>query len=51
VLCSEKLYINLKKCFFFMEEIVFLGYFVAAQGIEMDKEKVTTMWIGLHQNQ
>ena len=51
MLCSEKLYINLKKCSFCMEKIVFLGYFIAAQGIEMDKKKVTAMWIGLHQNQ
>jgi hypothetical protein len=28
-----------------MEKIVFLGYFIAAQGIEMDKKKVTAMWI------
>jgi len=41
----------LRSVFFCMDKIVFLGYFVAAQGIEMDKEKVTTMWIGLHQNQ
>jgi hypothetical protein len=40
VLRSEKLYANLKKCAFCMEKIVFLGYVVTAQGIEMDKEKV-----------
>jgi len=28
VLCSEKLYANLKKCAFYMEKIVFLGYVV-----------------------
>ena len=37
---SEKLYANLKKCAFCMEKIVFLGYVVTAQGIEMDEEKV-----------
>ena len=40
VLRSEKLYTNLKKCAFCMEKIVFLGYVVTVQGIEMDEEKV-----------
>jgi hypothetical protein len=40
VLRSEKLYANLKKYAFCMEKIVFLGYVVTAQGIEMDEEKV-----------
>ena len=40
MLCSEQLYANLKKCTFCMGKIVFLGYVVTAQGIEMDKEKV-----------
>jgi hypothetical protein len=40
VLRSEQLYANLKKCTFCMEKIVFLGYIVIAQGIEMDEEKV-----------
>jgi len=40
VLRSEKLYANLKKCAFCMEKIVFLGYVVTTQGIEMDEEKV-----------
>jgi len=43
VLCSEKLYANLKKCAFCMEKIVFLGYVVTAQGIEMDEDKVKTI--------
>ena len=32
VLHSEKLYVNLKKCAFCMEKIVFLSYVVTAQG-------------------
>jgi len=43
VLRSEKLYANLKKCAFCMEKIVFLGYVVTAQGIEMDGENVKTI--------
>ena len=43
VLRVEKLYANLKKCAFCMEKIVFLGYVVTAQGIEMDEEKVKTI--------
>jgi len=40
VLRSEQLYANFKKCTFCMEKIVFLGYVVTTQGIEMDEEKV-----------
>jgi len=40
VLRSEQLYANLKKCTFCMEKIIFFGYVVTAQGIEMDEEKV-----------
>jgi len=40
VLRSEQLYANLKKCTFCMGKIMFLGYVVTAQGIEMDEEKV-----------
>jgi hypothetical protein len=40
VLRSEKLYANLKNCAFCMEKIVFLGYAVTPQGIEMHEEKV-----------
>jgi hypothetical protein len=39
VLRSEKLYANLKKCAFCMQKIMFLGYVITAQGIEMDVEK------------
>ena len=40
VLRSEQLYANLKRCTFYMEKIVFLGYVVTAQGIEIEEEKV-----------
>ena len=40
VLRKEKLYANLKKYFFCMDKIVFLGYVVSAKGIEMDEEKM-----------
>ena len=39
----EKLYYNLKKCTFCMEEILFLGYVVNAHGIEMDEDTVTAV--------
>ena len=39
VLCKESLYANLKKCTFCMVKIVFLGYVVSAQGIEIDEKK------------
>jgi len=40
VLRSEQLYANLKRCTFYMEKIVFLGYVVTAQCIEIEEEKV-----------
>jgi hypothetical protein len=40
VLRKESLYVNLEKCDFCMDRIVFLGYVVSAKGIEMDEAKV-----------
>ena len=40
VLQENQLYINLKKCYFLTNRIVFLGYVVSAEGIHMDDEKV-----------
>lgn len=37
---KEKLYANLNKCAFCVEEVVFLGYVVSAQGIKVDEAKV-----------
>ncbi|OMO54947.1 reverse transcriptase [Corchorus capsularis] len=36
----EKLYANLKKCSFCTKRLVFLGFVVSAQGIEVDEEKI-----------
>jgi len=40
VLEQEKLYGNLKKCTFVSLEVVFLGYIVSAQGIQVNPSKV-----------
>ena len=40
VLRKEKLYVNLKKCSFCIDKVVFLGYVVSTKGIEVDEEKV-----------
>jgi len=40
VLEQEKLYGNLKKCTFFSLKVVFLGYIVLAQGIQVDQSRV-----------
>ena len=37
---EEKLLINLKKCSFMQEEIVYLGFLISANGLKMDPEKV-----------
>ena len=40
VLRKERLFANLKKCTFFIDRLVFLGFVVCAQGIRVDEEKV-----------
>uniref|UniRef100_A0A2N9G9Y3 Reverse transcriptase n=1 Tax=Fagus sylvatica TaxID=28930 RepID=A0A2N9G9Y3_FAGSY len=40
VLRKEKLNANLKKCSFYLDKVVFLGYVVSAKGIAVDEEKV-----------
>ena len=39
----QKLYANLKKCSFFTDNIIFLGYVVTKDGIEMDPSKMKTI--------
>ncbi|XP_057489928.1 uncharacterized protein LOC130775935 [Actinidia eriantha] len=40
VLSVNKLYINLKKCSFLTDRLLFLGYVVSAEGIHVDEDKV-----------
>ena len=40
VLRKEKLLVNLKKCTFCTDKLVFLGFVVSAQGIQVDEKKV-----------
>lgn len=40
VIHENKLFINLKKCCFMMNQLLFLGFVVSADGIQVDKEKV-----------
>ena len=40
VLRKEKLFANLKKCYFCMDRIMFLGFVVSGKGIEVDEEKI-----------
>ena len=40
VLRKEKLFANLKKCIFCTDKLVFLGFVVSAQGIQVDEEKI-----------
>nr|CAN74155.1 hypothetical protein VITISV_011980 [Vitis vinifera] len=40
VLRKEKLFANLKKCTFCTDKLVFLGFVVSAQGIQVDEEKI-----------
>jgi hypothetical protein len=40
VLRKERLFANLKKCTFYTDKLVFLGFVVSAQGIQVDEGKV-----------
>jgi hypothetical protein len=40
VLRKERLFANFKKCTFYTDKLVFLGFVVSAQGIQVDEEKV-----------
>ena len=37
---QEKLLINLQKCTFMQEELVYLGLFISREGLNMDQDKV-----------
>ena len=37
---GEKLYINLKKCSFMTNSLVFLGFVLTSTGIQVDEEKI-----------
>jgi len=36
----EKLYANVEKCVFCMDHVIFLGFIVSSQGVQVDPEKV-----------
>ncbi|KAL6312794.1 hypothetical protein AAG906_033012 [Vitis piasezkii] len=38
-----KLFANLKKCTFYTDKLVFLGFVVSTQGIQVDEEKICTI--------
>ena len=40
VLRQEKLYANMKKCTFYTDHVIFLGFVVSANGVQEDQEKV-----------
>jgi hypothetical protein len=46
VLRKEKLFANLKKCTFYTDKLVFLGFVVSAQCIQVDEEKVRAIRVG-----
>ncbi|GKD99949.1 transposon ty3-I gag-pol polyprotein [Tanacetum coccineum] len=39
-LCENKLYINLKKCNFLTDKLLFLGFIITSHGIRVDEDKV-----------
>jgi hypothetical protein len=47
VLREQKLYTNLDKCTFCTDKVVFLGFVVSGQGVEVDEEKIKAVheWV------
>ena len=43
MLRQEKLYANLQKCTFYTDHIIFLGFIVSANGVQVDQEKVCSI--------
>ncbi|XP_059289340.1 uncharacterized protein LOC132042847 [Lycium ferocissimum] len=43
VLLRERLFANIKKCAFCVDKVVFLGFVVSANGVEVDEEKVESI--------
>jgi len=41
---KEKILINLKKCSFMKEELIYLGFVVSKEGLKMDPKKVQEIW-------
>ena len=41
---KEKLLINLKKCNFMKEELIYLRFVVSKEGMKMNPEKVQAIW-------
>ena len=37
---ENKLYVNLKKCSFITNKLLFLGFIISSEGIQVDEEKV-----------
>ena len=49
ILRKEKLYANLAKCSFSQDKLVFLGFVISSNGIEVDNSKIEAIKIGPHQ--
>jgi hypothetical protein len=47
ILREQKLYANLDKCTFCTDKVVFLGFVVSGQGVEVDEEKIKAIheWV------
>ena len=48
VLHRQKLFVNLKKCEFLTSHLLFLGFVIGADGVQVDPRKVQTIqdWLG-----
>ena len=44
VLQENKLYVNLNKCSFMTKKLLFLGFVVSVEGIQVDEEKIKVIW-------
>jgi hypothetical protein len=40
VLCREQLYVSTQKCVFMVSKVLFLGFVVSAEGLQVDESKI-----------
>ena len=49
ILEEQSLYAKMSKCEFGMQEMLYLGIVISANGVQVHMEKLEQFWIGLHQ--
>ncbi|RDX88097.1 Retrovirus-related Pol polyprotein from transposon 17.6, partial [Mucuna pruriens] len=45
---DESLYVNLEKCIFYIQEVIFIGFVMGSQEVQVDKERLKAIQVGQH---